>query len=58
MFGVHINSHASPPAKALEEMFTSKDEIPSGDVTDYSTTDYRVAHNSVQVVSSGLHEDG
>jgi predicted glutamine amidotransferase len=58
MFGVHINSHAESPARALKEMFAAEEEIPSRHVTDYFTMDYRVTHNSVQVVSSGLKDDG
>ena len=58
MFAVHINSHAKPPAEALREMFEGEEEIPRRHVTDYFTMDYRVKHNSVQVVSSGLDEDG
>lgn len=58
MFAVHINSHAISPGEALRDLFAAEEQVPSRHLTDYFAMDYRVTHNSVQVVSSGLDTDG
>jgi predicted glutamine amidotransferase len=58
MFAVHVNSRATSPSKALNEMFESADDIPDRHTTEYFAMDYRVTPDAVHVISSGLGEPG
>jgi predicted glutamine amidotransferase len=58
MFGVHINSRARTPIKALRELFESEEEIPARHDTEYFAMDYRLTDDAVHVISSGLDEEG
>lgn len=58
MFGVHINSRANTPLRALRELFESEEEIPPRHDTEYFAMDYRLAPDAIHVISSGLDEEG
>jgi predicted glutamine amidotransferase len=58
MFAVHLNSTAASPQRRLRELFDSEDEIPARHTTEYFAMDYRVQHDAVHVISSGLDEEG
>ena len=58
ILGVHINSRAAFPQRALLELFEDVDDFPAGhDSTDYFAMDYRVLPHAVHVISSGLDEE-
>jgi predicted glutamine amidotransferase len=58
LFAVHINSRATSPSRALNEMFESEEDIPHRHATDYFAMDYRVTPDAVHVISSGIDEPG
>ena len=58
MFGVHINSEAASPQRALRELFDDEEEIPARHTTEYFAMDFRVLPHEVHVISSGLEEEG
>jgi predicted glutamine amidotransferase len=58
MFGVHVNSRATPPSKGLRALFKSEADIPARHQSEYFAMDYRIAPDAVHVISSGLDEEG
>jgi predicted glutamine amidotransferase len=58
MFAVHINSAAAAPQRRLRDLFDREDDIPARHTTEYFAMDYRVQPDAVQVISSGLDEEG
>jgi predicted glutamine amidotransferase len=58
MFGVHINSRASVPLTGLRRLVEDDDELPHRHVEEYFAMDYRVTDDAVEVISSGIDEDG
>ncbi len=58
MFGVHINSQASPPVMGLRKLFASDEEIPHRHTDDYFAMDFRLTPDAVHVISSGIDPEG
>ena len=58
MFGVHINRRATAPIQGLRALFASDDEIPYRHTDEYFAMDFRVTHDAVHVISSGIDPDG
>jgi predicted glutamine amidotransferase len=58
VFGVHINSRASAPVKGLRKLFATEDQIPYRHANEYFAMDFRLTHDAVHVISSGIDPKG
>jgi hypothetical protein len=58
LYAVHVNSHAATPLDDLREVAGSDEAIPHGHATAYFDMAYRASPSAVQVISSGLPDEG
>jgi predicted glutamine amidotransferase len=58
LYAVHVNSQAATPLDDLRELVGSDDAIPHGHATAYFDMAYRITPGAVQVISSGLPDEG
>jgi predicted glutamine amidotransferase len=58
LYAVHVNSQAATPLADLRDLFGSDDAMPHGHATAYFDMAYRASPTAVQVISSGLPDEG
>jgi predicted glutamine amidotransferase len=58
LYAVHVNSQAATPLDDLRELVGSDDAIPHGHATAYFDMAYKASPDAVQVISSGLPDEG
>lgn len=58
LVGIHVNSRATSPQEGLRALFDEEDEVPDRHLSEYFAMDYRADGHSLDVISSGVDQDG
>ena len=58
LVAIHVNSRATSPQKGLRELFDDEQEVPPRHLSEYFTMDYRTGEHGIDVISSGLVQEG
>lgn len=58
LVGIHVNADAHAPRAGLRELFDTEEEVPPRHLTEYFAMDYRTSPEGIEVISSGLDQDG
>lgn len=58
LVGIHVNARATAPKAGLRELFDDEEEVPPRHLTDYFAMDYRTTPHGIEVISSGLDQEG
>ena len=58
LVAIHVNSRATSPLEGLRALFDDEDEVPPRHLTDYFAMDYRADEQGIDIISSGLDQEG